>query len=135
MDLFIHQFDCRDMSTNMHNKWIQLYRIGHVHLQFLSNFKRNDYLDIFFFYSRWSSRNYCTCGNTLTYPNLTSSTACTSPCLGNTADLCGSSDGQYFSVYSAASNCLKSCCFFSRKKSLGKKAKQFKQRIEASKRL
>jgi hypothetical protein len=47
----------------------------------------------------WSGSNLCFCGNTIKYPTQTSTT-CTSPCIGNPAQMCGSSNGVYFSVYS-----------------------------------
>ena len=44
----------------------------------------------------------CQCGNTLSYPNLTS--ICDKPCSGNTADTCGDTTGQYFSIYASYSS-------------------------------
>ena len=42
---------------------------------------------------------YCACGNTIKYttPSLT---ACTYQCSGSASQICGSSDGIWFSVYS-----------------------------------
>ena len=43
----------------------------------------------------------CVCGNTLKNPTLTSTTACTATCPGNSAQICGSSSVDfYFSVFS-----------------------------------
>ena len=49
---------------------------------------------------------YCACGNIIKYPTP-SSTACTYPCSGSSAQICGSSDGVWFSVYSQGLNALK----------------------------
>ncbi len=48
---------------------------------------------------RWSDGNYCACGNTIKYPTQSSNT-CTVPCIGDKSQFCGSSNGQYYSVYS-----------------------------------
>jgi len=46
----------------------------------------------------WSGSNFCYCGNTIKYQTQFL-TLCTTPCVGNSAQMCGSSDGTYFSVY------------------------------------